>query len=252
MRTSLMTYFIQGLIIAGVFAALVVGLRMVLLRGPDAEASLPAKADGFPKLDVQAFGNGDVGQRQDTPAGDEVASGSGLETATFGSGCFWCTEAVFERLNGVVSVASGYCGGHIENPSYEAICTGSTGHAEVVQLKYDPAIVTFPELLEVFWRTHDPTTPNQQGNDVGPQYRSAIFYHDERQRAMAEKYRQLIDEAGVFDAPIVTEINPFTAFYEAEPYHQDYFAQHSRQAYCQYVIQPKVDKLEKIFRDKLK
>lgn len=257
MRHSLMSYLIQGLIIAGVFAALVFGLRTFLLREPDAEASLPAKSltaktDDFPKLDAQAFENGGAGQSANRNVGDEAVPLTGFETATFGSGCFWCTEAVFEKLNGVESVASGYSGGHIKNPSYDAICTGATGHAEVVQLKYDPAIVSYPELLEIFWRTHDPTTPNQQGNDVGPQYRSAIFYHNERQREMAEKYRQLIDEAGVFDAPLVTEISPFTAFYEAEFYHQDYFTQHSRQPYCQYVIQPKVDKLEKIFGDKLK
>ncbi len=248
MRPSLMSYVVQGLIIVGLFAAIVIGLRAFLLREPDAEASLPVKTDGFPKLDEQQFGRDADGSNSSEPA----ASEEGLETATFGSGCFWCTEAVFDRLNGVVSVASGYSGGHIENPSYEAICTGTTGHAEVVQLKYDPAIVTFPELLEVFWRTHDPTTLNQQGNDVGPQYRSVIFYHNDRQREMAEKYLQLIDEANVFDAPIVTEISPFTKFYEAELYHQDYFAQHSRQPYCQYVIQPKVDKLEKIFGEKLK
>lgn len=239
MRAGFVTYAVQGLLIVAVFAAIVLAARSLLERGPNAEVSVSMDTSGFPKLDVS-----DVGAKTE--------EGDGLETATFGSGCFWCTEAVFQRLNGVKSVASGYAGGHVENPSYYAVCSGTTGHAEVVQVKYDPSVVSFAELLEVFWRTHDPTTPNQQGNDVGPQYRSVVFYHNERQRELAEQYRAAIDEARVFKAPVVTEISPYTNYYEAEADHQNYYNLNSRQSYCQYVIQPKVEKLEKVFADKLK
>jgi peptide-methionine (S)-S-oxide reductase len=175
-----------------------------------------------------------------------------LQTATFGSGCFWCTEAIFERLNGVVKVESGYSGGKVENPTYEEVCTGTTGHAEVTQITYDPSIITFDELLEVFWKTHDPTTLNRQGNDVGTQYRSVIFYHNEEQKELAEKYKAELDKSGVWDNPIVTEISPFTNFYSAEKYHQDYYNNNPNQGYCTFVITPKVEKFEKIFKDKLK
>jgi peptide-methionine (S)-S-oxide reductase len=177
---------------------------------------------------------------------------AGTETATFGSGCFWCTEAVFQQLKGVESVVSGYSGGTVPNPTYEQVCGKKTGHAEVVQITYDPAVVSFPELLEVFWRSHDPTTKDRQGNDVGPQYRSVVFYHSDRQREWAEEYKRKIDAAGVFPAPVVTEIAPFSAFYPAEDYHQNYFADNPRQRYCQFVIRPKVDKLRAVFGDKLK
>jgi peptide-methionine (S)-S-oxide reductase len=175
-----------------------------------------------------------------------------LKKATFGSGCFWCTEAVFERLKGVHSVVSGYAGGTVENPTYEEVCNGTTGHAEVTQITYDPALITYDELLEVFWKTHDPTTLNRQGNDVGTQYRSVIFYHDEEQKQLAEKYKEELDRSGAWDKPIVTEISPLTNYYEAEDYHQDYYANNPSQGYCAFVIAPKVEKFEKVFRDKLK
>jgi peptide-methionine (S)-S-oxide reductase len=177
---------------------------------------------------------------------------NGPELATFGSGCFWCTEAVFQQLKGVTKVVSGYSGGTLKNPSYEQICTGTTGHAEVVQITFDPAVISYPELLEVFWRSHDPTTRNRQGNDVGPQYRSVIFTHSEQQRKLAERYRQKINDAHVFSSPVVTEIEPFTVFYPAEGYHQNYFADNGRQPYCSVVIRPKVEKLRAVFADKLK
>lgn len=176
----------------------------------------------------------------------------GLARATFGSGCFWCTEAVFQELKGVQSVASGYCGGTVKNPTYHQVCTGTTGHAEVVQITYDPKVISYEDLLEVFWKTHDPTTRNRQGNDRGPQYRSAIFYHSDEQKQLAEHYKAKLDASGAFAAPIVTEITPFTEFYRAEGYHQNYFADNGGQPYCQAIIRPKVDKVREVFRDKLK
>jgi peptide-methionine (S)-S-oxide reductase len=175
-----------------------------------------------------------------------------VEVATFGNGCFWCTEAVFEELKGVESAVSGYSGGRVPNPTYEQVCTGGTGHAEVIQVTYDPEVITFPELLEVFWMTHDPTTLNQQGPDHGTQYRSAVFYHTDEQRELAEKYKQRLDESGAFDAPIVTEITKFQKFYPAEDYHQEYFAANPRQPYCRAVVKAKVVKFRKAFKDKLK
>ncbi len=175
-----------------------------------------------------------------------------LEQVTFGSGCFWCTEAVFAELKGVTSAVSGYSGGRLPNPTYEQVSTGATGHAESVQVTYDPKVISFPELLEVFWKTHDPTTLNQQGADTGTQYRSAIFYHTEEQRQQAEAYKKKLDESGAFDAPIVTEITKFDKFYPAERYHQDYYSQNPNQGYCRAVIQPKVEKFRKVFKDKLK
>ncbi len=177
---------------------------------------------------------------------------TGPRQATFGCGCFWCAEAVFQRLNGVEAVVPGYSGGAVEGPAYAQVCTGATGHAEAVQLTYDPRVISYAELLEVFWRTHDPTTPNRQGNDAGTQYRSVIFYHDDEQRRLAERYKARIDEAGVFGAPVVTEIVPFRAFYPAEAYHRNYFNEHPQQPYCTLVIGPKVEKLRKVFKDKLK
>lgn len=174
------------------------------------------------------------------------------ETATFANGCFWCTEAVFQKLRGVEKVSSGYTGGHVENPTYEQVCNKDTGHAEALQIQYDPRQISFEELLEVFWKTHDPTTLNRQGNDVGPQYRSAIFYHDQEQKEKAEKYKKAVDESAVFDAPIVTTIEPLTVFYPAENYHNNYYKNNPAQPYCYYVIKPKVDKLKKVFADKLK
>ena len=177
---------------------------------------------------------------------------SKLETATFGSGCFWCTEAIFERVKGVTSVVSGYTGGKVDNPSYEEVCTGKTGHAEVIQIKFDSAVVSYDELLEIFWKTHDPTTLNRQGADVGTQYRSVIFYHNDEQKEKAESYKTELNKAKIWEDPIVTEISPLKNFYSAEKYHQDYYEQNPNQGYCSFVITPKIEKFEKVFKDKLK
>lgn len=170
-----------------------------------------------------------------------------LEQVTFGSGCFWCTEAVFQHVKGVQSAVSGYSGGKLENPTYEQICSGLTGHAEVVQVTYDPGQIAFTDLLQVFWRTHDPTTLNRQGHDVGTQYRSAIFYHNDEQRKLAEEYKQQLNQSNTFGSPIVTEITPFVKFYPAEKYHQEYYDQNPGQRYCELVIRPKVEKFKKEF-----
>jgi len=171
--------------------------------------------------------------------------------ATFGTGCFWCTEAVFQQLKGVKSVVSGFSGGHVENPSYEQVITGGTGHAEVCQIEFDPDQISFEGLLEVFFETHDPTTLNRQGNDHGPQYRSAIFYHTEEQRETAERVKRENDASGNWKSPIVTEITSFDKFYPAEDYHQNYFKNNPNQGYCRYVIAPKLQKFEKVFKLKL-
>jgi peptide-methionine (S)-S-oxide reductase len=178
-------------------------------------------------------------------------SESAMTLATFGSGCFWCTEAVFQMRKGVTKVVSGYAGGHVVNPTYEQICGGRTGHAEVIQVTFDPAVVSYEELLELFWRSHDPTTKDRQGNDVGPQYRSVIFVHDETQKSAAESYKRKIDEAKVFDAPVVTEVVAYSTFYPAEAYHQNYFRTNPNQPYCRALIGPKVEKLKKVFGDVL-
>ncbi|MCD6067232.1 MAG: Peptide methionine sulfoxide reductase msrA [Bacteroidetes bacterium] len=175
-----------------------------------------------------------------------------LDTITFGAGCFWCVEAVFQDMEGVEKVVSGYSGGFVKNPAYKEVCMGTTGHAEVCQVTYDPKKVTVPELLEVFWGTHDPTTLNRQGNDIGTQYRSAIFYHNEEQKVVAEEYKAKLDSSGAFDRPIVTEIKPFSNFYPAEDYHQDYFNQNGSEPYCQFVVKPKVEKFKKVFANKVK
>ena len=174
------------------------------------------------------------------------------ETATLGGGCFWCTEAVYKEMKGVVKVVPGYSGGHIKNPAYREVTTGRTGHAEVVQITFDPQVVGFADILEVFFMTHDPTTLNRQGNDVGTQYRSAIFYHKEDQKRTAEKIIALFEKENVYNDPIVTEVTPFDAFYLAEDYHHNYFARNKNQPYCQLVVAPKVEKFRKIFTDKLK
>lgn len=176
---------------------------------------------------------------------------NGLETATLGGGCFWCTEAVFQQLRGVKSVTSGYCGGSVPQPTYEQVCTKKTGHVEVVQVVFDPQQVAFSEILEVFFQTHDPTTIDRQGNDSGPQYRSAIFYHSDEQRRTAEDVKSSLDAAGAFPAPIVTVIEPAPEFYPAEGYHQNYFATNPQQPYCSFVIAPKLDKFRKAFAEKL-
>jgi len=174
------------------------------------------------------------------------------DTATFGNGCFWCTEAIFQQLNGVISATSGYSGGHVANPSYEEVCEKNTGHAEALQIVYDPSVITFDELLEVFWQTHDPTTLNRQGNDVGPQYRSVVFYHSQKQKERAEHYKAELDKSGAFNQPIVTAIEPFKNFYAAEDYHQNYFKKNGEAPYCYFVIRPKLEKFEKVFKSKLK
>jgi len=177
---------------------------------------------------------------------------NGLQLATLGSGCFWCTEAFFLKVKGIESVVSGYTGGQVKNPTYKEVCSGLTGHAEVIQLKYDPKVISFEEILEIFWNTHDPTTLNRQGADEGTQYRSAVFYHSEEQKAVAEKYKAQLNKSGIFKDPIVTEITPASVFYPAEDYHQNYYALNPNQGYCQYVIRPKIEKFKKQFDAKLK
>jgi peptide-methionine (S)-S-oxide reductase len=183
---------------------------------------------------------------------ETIPAGIKTDTATFGTGCFWCTEALFQELKGVLKVTSGYSGGTVKNPSYEAVCTGTTGHAECLQIIFDPKVISFDELLEVFWEAHDPTTLNRQGNDVGTQYRSVIFFHNDEQKKKSEEYKVKLDKSGAFNNPIVTEISPFTRFYAAEDYHQDYYRLHGSQPYCTFVIRPKVEKFEKVFKNKLK
>jgi len=175
-----------------------------------------------------------------------------MQSATLGSGCFWCTEAFFLKLKGVESVVSGYTGGKVKNPTYREVCTGLTGHAEVVQVKFDPNVISYEEILEVFWNTHDPTTLNKQGADEGTQYRSAVFYHNDEQKKIAEEYKIQLDKSGVYKNRIVTEITPFSVFYPAENYHQNYYALNPNQGYCQYVIRPKVEKFNKQYASKLK
>ena len=181
-----------------------------------------------------------------------IPEGKKTDTATFATGCYWCTEAVFQELKGVLKTVSGFSGGKLANPSYEEVCTGVTGHAECLQIIYDPTVITFDELLEVFWEVHDPTSLNRQGSDVGTQYRSAIFYHNEEQKQKAEHYKAELNKSGAYNKPIVTEITAYSDFYPAENYHQDYFRLHGSQPYCSIVIRPKVEKFEKVFKDKLK
>lgn len=178
--------------------------------------------------------------------------GKELEKATLGGGCFWCTEAVYLELKGVVDVKPGYSGGHVKNPSYKEVCNETTGHAEVVQIAFDPEIVSFTEILEVFFVTHDPTTLNRQGNDVGTQYRSAIFYHSEQQKQTAQKVIELLTKDKAYNKPIVTEVTAFDVFYVAEDYHFNYYARNKNQPYCQYVVAPKVEKFRKVFKEKMK
>jgi len=192
------------------------------------------------------------GKPKTQPMNNQPISSGKTDTATFGAGCFWCVEAQFQLLDGVVELRSGYSGGSVKNPSYREVCTGQTGHAEVVQVVYDSSKLSYPELLEAFWKSHDPTQLNQQGNDIGTQYRSVIFYHSEAQRELAEKYKKELNASGAYDKPVVTEIAPFTAFYKAEDYHQNYFNQNGEEGYCRFVIAPKVEKFRKVFKDKLK
>ena len=175
-----------------------------------------------------------------------------FDTATFGAGCFWCVEAVYQQLEGVLSVISGYSGGAVKNPTYKEVCNGTTGHAEVCQIVFDPKVITYPELLQAFWVSHDPTTLNRQGNDVGTQYRSVIYYHTPVQKELAEKYKKELDAAHAYPNSIVTEISPLTEFYKAEDYHQNYYNENGDQPYCQFVVKPKVEKFQKVFKEKLK
>ena len=175
-----------------------------------------------------------------------------MDTATFGAGCFWCVEAQFQILEGVLKVTSGYSGGKNSNPSYEAVCSGTTGHAEVIQIIYDPSIIKYEELLEAFWQTHDPTQLNRQGNDIGSQYRSVIFYHNETQKQLALKYKNELNSSKIWLNPIVTEISQLVDFFPAENYHQNYFNENPNQSYCQFVIVPKLEKFKKVFQSKLK
>lgn len=223
--------------VAPVLIALaVLGLLLLVLLSARSEPDMP---EHFPAFDP-------------TTIEPDTAPPADTEVATFGSGCFWCTEAVFQQMKGVLKVESGYSGGHVRNPSYEAVCTGTTGHAEVVQVTFDPKVISFAELLEVFWRSHDPTTKDRQGNDRGPQYRSAVFYHSERQRKLAEAYKRAIDDAAVFRNPLVTEVSPFTEFFPATEDHQNFYANNPRDGYCRAVIGPKVEKLRRVFEGKLK
>lgn len=175
-----------------------------------------------------------------------------IDTATFGAGCFWCTEAQFQQLEGVVKVESGYSGGFVENPTYKQVCSGNTGHAEVTNIYYDPSKISFDELLAAFWVAHDPTQLNRQGNDVGTQYRSVIFYHNNEQKQKAEEYKKRLNEEKAYNSDVVTEISPFSKFYKAEDYHQNYYNENGSQPYCVWVVQPKLEKFKKVFKDKLK
>ena len=175
-----------------------------------------------------------------------------MDKITLGAGCFWCVEAVFSELKGVKSVVAGYAGGTVENPSYKEVCKGNTGHAEVAQISYDPSQISLADILQVFWKTHDPTTLNRQGADVGTQYRSVIFYHTKEQGKLALQYKKELSESGAWKNPLVTEVLPISKFYRAENYHQDYYSQNGDQQYCKYVIQPKLDKFRKVFASKLK
>ena len=177
---------------------------------------------------------------------------SQLNTATLASGCFWCTEAIFDRLKGVTSIVSGYAASQVENPSYKAVCSGRTGAAEAVQITFDPSVISYDKLLEIFWHVHDPTTLNRQGDDIGTQYRSAIFYHDEEQHRTALASKEALEKSGAYKKPIVTEITPFTNFYPAEDYHKEYYDRNRYQPYCMFVIDPKVQKLLKEYRNEVK
>jgi peptide-methionine (S)-S-oxide reductase len=175
-----------------------------------------------------------------------------IDTITIGGGCFWCTEAQLLQLKGVLASVSGYAGGSSENPTYKEVCMGYSGHAEVIQVTFDPSIISYDEMLSAFWQAHDPTQLNRQGADEGTQYRSVIFYHNEQQKQLAEAYKKKLNEEKVYDKDIVTEISPLTKFYKAEAYHQDYYNNNKTQGYCSFVIAPKLDKFKKVFKDKLK
>jgi peptide-methionine (S)-S-oxide reductase len=228
----------RALLPLGIAAAIVVGVLVALTSSGSGGHEFDPPTY-FPVLDAAEIGS-------------STGPADATETATFGSGCFWCTEAVFQRVKGVRAVASGFSGGAVANPTYVQVCEGTTGHAEVVQVTFDPMVVSYPELLEVFWRSHDPTQRNRQGNDYGPQYRSVIFYHSDQQRELADKYKKKINEAAVFADPVVTEIEQYTAFYPACKDHQDYYNRNSRTPYCRAIIGRKLDKLRTVFGERLK
>jgi len=196
--------------------------------------------------------NNSVKSKKENTTMNITSNSTHLDTATFGTGCFWCTEAIFQQLKGVEKVTSGYSGGNIPHPTYEQVCSKTTGHAECLNIVYDSSIITYDELLEVFWQVHNPTTLNKQGADEGPQYRSVIFFHTDEQKARAEKYKTELDKSGAWDNPIVTTLEKFVVFYPAEEYHQNYYNNNTGQGYCQFVIRPKLEKFEKVFKDKLK
>ncbi len=180
-----------------------------------------------------------------------MANKNSIQTAVFGSGCFWCAEAIFNQLKGIQSVTSGYAGGHIANPTYQQVCSDTTGHAEVVRIEFDASVITYQDLLEIFWQTHDPTTPNRQGNDVGSQYRSIVLYLNEEQKQQAQRMLAELEKEKKFSAPVVTEIMPLEEFYPAEDYHKDYYFRNKLQPYCQFVISPKLTKFRKKYQEKL-
>jgi peptide-methionine (S)-S-oxide reductase len=224
----------------------VVGYSLIVLLSLGCGDATSSSGEASSKKAQHSKGNGKEIAKRSMDEKHEV------RLATFGSGCFWCTEAMFERLEGVEKVVSGYSGGHVNNPTYEQVCAGATGHAESIEITYRPDKVTYSKLLEVFWRTHDPTTKNRQGNDVGTQYRSVVFYHDEEQRKLAETYRNKLESEHIWDRPIVTEIVPFVRFWPAEEYHQNYYDNNPTKGYCSLVITPKIEKFRKIFKDQLK
>ncbi len=226
----------------------IVGLFFVLIFFSSANFSSNAQAD---EININNdSGNLLKGKPQTVESvKEEKMDKNNLETAYLGAGCFWCVEAIFQKLKGVISVEPGYSGGTVPNPTYEAVCTGKTGHAEVAKIVFDSTKISFKKLLEVFFEIHDPTTLNRQGNDVGEQYRSVIFYVDENQKKIAENLKGRLDKSGIYESPIVTEITPLNKFYPAEDYHKNYYETHKDQPYCQFVISPKVKKFEKKFSD---
>jgi peptide-methionine (S)-S-oxide reductase len=256
-----------GLIAAGLIAATSIGGSLMEARSWAASGTL-VQVDGGAQVDGGLWGAAAEQEKTDSRPARRGARASQqdaqdktqtqdaenkaekvLETATFGNGCYWCTEAVFQRVKGVEGVTSGFMGGHVANPTYEQVCTGLTGHAEVLQLKFDPAVVSYEKLLEIFWSSHDPTTLNRQGNDVGPMYRSAVFYHSEEQKLSAVKYKDRLTEARAFNSPIVTEITEASEFYAAPDYHQDYYNRNkSKNPYCK-MITYKLQNFRKAFKD---
>lgn len=230
------TCVMASVVMAGFLCVLCSCGNSIIVANPAAKGTDSAKVIDSPKDENKEKKTGEVK----------------METATFGAGCFWCVEAVFSELKGVKSAESGYCNGLFPDPSYEQVCTGTTGHAEVIRVEFNPQVISFETLLEVFWKTHDPTTLNRQGADSGTQYRSAVFYHNDAQKIAAEKWKKKLDAAKIWSNPIVTEITKAETFYKAEGYHQDYFKLNGRAPYCQAVIVPKLDKLRTVFKDKLK